>query len=276
VIARVVTKENMFLKLTRRTLWLLVIAAAVLPVAIAGAQELTVMTSGGFAAPVEQLTPKFEASSGLHVVLVRGASMGTTTTAIPMRLARNEPADVVIMARSELDSLARKGFVIEGSQVDLVRSRIGMAVKAGAPVPDISTVAAFKRTLLAAKSIAYSDSASGVYISSEMYKILGIEDAVAPKSRRILGDPVGGVVAKGDVEIGFQQLSELKPIAGITIVGPIPDEVQKVTIFSAGVVTSSRHKDDARAFIHYLASAAVCPVIVEDALEPTACVPGKK
>jgi len=234
------------------------------------------MTSGGFAAPVEQLTPKFEASSGLHVVLVRGASMGTTTTAIPMRLARNEPADVVIMARSELDSLARKGFVIEGSQVDLVRSRIGMAVKAGAPVPDISTVAAFKRTLLAAKSIAYSDSASGVYISSEMYKILGIEDAVAPKSRRILGDPVGGVVAKGDVEIGFQQLSELKPIAGITIVGPIPDEVQKVTIFSAGVVTSSRHKDDARAFIHYLASAAVCPVIVEDALEPTACVPGKK
>ena len=148
------------MKLTRNTLCSLALAAALLPVTMAEAQDLTVMTSGGFAAPVEQLTPKFEASTGLHVAIVHGASMGTTTTAIPMRLARNEPAEVVIMARSELDSLAKNGLVIEGSQVDLVRSRIGMAVKVGAPVPDISTVAAFKRTLLSAKSIAYSDSAS--------------------------------------------------------------------------------------------------------------------
>jgi molybdate transport system substrate-binding protein len=276
MIASMVIKEDMLLKLSRKTLFSLVLAAAFLPVTLAAAQDLTVMTSGGFAAPVEQLTPKFEATSGLHVAVVHGASMGTTTTAIPMRLSRNESADVVILARSELDSLAKKGLVIEGSQVDLVRSRIGMAVRAGAPIPDISTVAAFKRTLLAAKSIAYSDSASGVYIASEMYKILGIESEVAPKSKQIPGDPVGGVVAKGDAEIGFQQMSELKPIAGITIVGPIPDEVQKVTIFSAGIVASSQHKDSARALIRFLASTAVCPVIVEDALEPTACALDKK
>ena len=276
MIDKVFNTEILLLKLSKKTLCSLVLTAAAIPLATAKAQDLTVMTSGGFAAPVEQLTPKFEASSGLHVVLVHGASMGTTTTAIPLRLARNEPADVVIMARSELDSLARKGLVVKGSQVDLVRSRIGMAVKAGAPVPDISTVAAFKKTLLAASSIAYSDSASGVYISSEMYKILGIEDAVAPKSRRIPGDPVGGVVAKGEAEIGFQQLSELKPIAGITIVGPIPEDVQKVTIFAAGVAASSRHIDNARALIGFLASTAACPVIIEDALEPTACAPDKK
>lgn len=274
--ARVVIKENIFLKLSCKSVSSLVLAAAFLPAAFGTAQDLTVMTSGAFAAPTEQLTPKFEASSGMRVAVVHGASMGTTMTAIPMRLLRNEPADVVIVARSELDSLAKKGLVIEGSQVDLVHSRIAMAVRAGAPVPDISTVAAFKKALLAAKSIAYSDSASGVYISSEMYKNLGIEDAVAPKSKKILGDPVGGVVAKGDAEIGFQQMSELKPIAGITIVGYIPDGVQKLTSFSAGVVASSQHQDSARAFIRYMASTAVCSVIVADGLEPTACAPDKK
>jgi molybdate transport system substrate-binding protein len=272
----VICNEDSSLKLSRKLLASLGLVVAFLSTAIAAAQDLTVMTSGGFAAPVEQLMPKFQASSGMHVSVVHGASMGTTTTAIPMRLSRNEPADVVIMARSELDSLAQKGLVIEGSQVDLVRSKIGMTVKAGAPAPEIGTVAAFKKTLLGAKSIAYSDSASGVYIETEMYKKLGIESQVASKSKRILGNPVGEVVAKGDAEIGFQQMSELKPIPGITIVGPIPAEVQRVTVFSAGVVASSKHKDYARALINFLASPQVCPVIVEDALEPTACAPEKK
>ena len=263
-------------KLFRKSFYSLALAFAFLPATLAAAQDLTVMTSGAFATPFEHLQGKFEASSGLHVTAVHGASMGTTPTAIPMRLSRNEPADVVIMARSELDSLAKKGLVVEGSQVDLVRSRIGMAVKAGAPVPDISTVAAFKRALLAAKSIAYSDSASGVYISTEMYKKMGIEDQLAPKSSRILGDPVGGVVAKGDAEIGFQQMSELRPIKGITIVGPIPDEVQKVTVFAAGIVATSQHKESARGLIQFLASTEVCPVIVQDALEPTACASSGK
>lgn len=245
-------------------------------ISTACAQNLTVLTSGGFYAPFEKLTPGFEISTGAHITPVHGASMGSTSTAIPNRLARNEPADVVIMSRPDLDLLAKKGLVVEGSQVDLVRSKIGMAVKTGAPLPDIRTVAAFRLTLLAAKSIAYSDSASGVYIASEMYKKMGIEDQVGPKSKRILGDPVGAVVAKGEAEIGFQQMSELKPIAGITVVGTIPEEVQKVTMFAAGVVTTSEHKDKAKALIQFLAARAACPVIEQSALEPVACAEQKK
>lgn len=240
---------------------------------LAHAQQLTVMSSGGFAPAYKLLAPGFEKAQGIHLKSVWGPSMGTTPGAIPVRLAKGEPGDVVIMARTELDSLAKKGLVVEGSQVDLVRSRIGMAVKAGAPVPDISTVDAFRTALLNARSIAYSDSASGVYIAAEMYKKLGVETQLAAKSRQIPADPVGTVVARGDAEVGFQQMSELKPIAGITIVGPIPDEVQKITVFAAGIVTSSGQKEAARALISYLSSKPACPIIQDSALEPVACAP---
>jgi molybdate transport system substrate-binding protein len=239
-------------------------------------QQLTVMSSGGFAPAYKQLAPEYERAGSVHLIAVWGPSMGSTPGAIPMRLARNEPADIVIMARGELDALARKGLVIEGSQVDLVRSRIGMAVRAGSPVPDISSVTAFRRTLLQAQSIAYSDSASGVYIASELYKRLGLEKELASKSRQIPAEPVGLVVARGEAEIGFQQMSELQPIPGITIVGPIPDELQKITVFAAGVVASSKQQDAARAFIRFLASTTSCPVITRSALEPMACTADRK
>ena len=235
------------------------------------AQDLTVMSSGAFAPAYRALVPQFEKHTHTHVTSKWGPSMGTTSGAIPMRLSRKESADVVIMARSELDNLARKGLILEGSQVDLVRSRIGMAVKAGATVPDISTVPAFRHALLQASTIAYSDSASGVYIASELYKRLGLEKELAPKSRQIPAEPVGLVVSRGEAEIGFQQMSELKPIPGITLVGPIPNELQKITVFAAGVVASSKHPGAARALIRFLSSSAQCPVIEESALEPVAC-----
>jgi molybdate transport system substrate-binding protein len=243
---------------------------------LAGAQELTVLSSGGFAPAYKALAPEFEKSGRVHLTSVWGPSMGTTPGAIPMRLARGEHGDVVIMARSELDALARNGMVMEGSQVDLVRSRIGLAVKLGAPLPDISTVAAFRETLLRARSIAYSDSASGVYIGTEMYRKLGLEKELAAKSKQILAEPVGLSVARGEAEIGFQQMSELKLIAGITIVGPIPAELQKVTVFAAGIVASSKNPEEARALIRFLSSTASCPVIQQNALEPVSCTtPGK-
>lgn len=238
---------------------------------LVNAQELTVMSSGGFAAPYKLLAPKFEKQTGIHIDSVWGPSMGVTPGAIPVRLARGEPADVVIMVRSELDVLAKEALVIEGSQMNLVRSRIGMAVRAGASVPDISTVAALRRTLLRAKSVAYSDSASGVYVANGLYRKLGIEKELAIKSRKIPATPVGEVVARGKAQVGFQQMSELKPVQGITIVGPIPDEVQKVTIFAAGIVAKSTRPAQARALILFLASSASCPVIKASALEPIAC-----
>jgi molybdate transport system substrate-binding protein len=145
---------------------------------------------------------------------------------------------------------------------------MGMAVRAGTPVPDVSTVEAFKRALLAAKSIGYSASVSGDYLSNELFPRLGIADALRPKSRRIEVERVGRVVARGEIEIGFQQISELKPVEGITLVGPLPDEVQLISVFSAGVPVKSPVEQEARAFIAFLASDVAVEVIRKSGLEP--------
>src|SRR5207249_4617811 len=142
-------------------------------------------------------------------------------------------------ASSALDDLIAQGRVEKGTRVDLVRSRIGMAVRAGTPKPDVSTVEAFTHVLLHAKSIAYSSSASGVYLSTELFPRLGIADAIKDKVRVIGSGPVGLAVARGDAEIGFQQISELRPVAGIEIVTDLPSEVQRVTIFSAGIAVGA-------------------------------------
>lgn len=234
------------------------------------AQGVHVMTSGAFTAAFLEAAPQFEKAAGTNVSTAFGASMGGAPDSIPSRLNRGEPADVVILARDALDDLVAKGKVVPGSQVDLVRSAIGMAVRAGAPKPDISSVEALKRTLLAAKSIAYSASASGVYLSTELFPQLGIADAIKEKSRRIESERVGTVVARGDAEIGFQQVSELLPIPGLDYVGPLPEAVQRVTIFSAGIATNAKNVDAAKALIRYLSSDAVASTIRKTGLEPVA------
>jgi molybdate transport system substrate-binding protein len=234
----------------------------------AAGDDIHVMTSGGFTAAYNDLRPAFERSSGRSVKTAYGASMGNAQDSIPSRLARNEPADVVILARPALDDLVAKGKVVPGSQVDLVRSAIGFAVRKGAPRPDIGTVDALKRTLIAAPSIAYSASASGTYYETELLKKLGIEDRVLPKSKRILSERVGTVVARGDAALGLQQVSELLPVAGIDYIGPLPAEVQQNTVFSAGIATASKQPDAARQLIRYLNSPAAAPTIAKTGLEP--------
>ncbi len=268
----------MMLFLRRRSLllraWLLVAALGFGSSAWAQTKSapvaLTVLVSGAFEHAFQNLAPEYEKRSGTPIIIVRGPSMGETPNAIPNRLDRRETADVVIMAREALDRLAAAGKVLQGSQSDLVISKIAMAVKAEAPAPDISTSAALRGTLLAAKSIAYSDSASGVYISSQMFAKLGIADAMTSKARMIPASPVGLIVARGEAEIGFQQYSELKPIAGLRIVGFLPDDVQKLTRFSAGIVSYSAHADSARRLIAFLQSDAVHDIITESGLEPAA------
>src|SRR6202140_1111733 len=241
---------------------------ALLSVAAVRAGEIKVVTSGGFTAAYLELVPQYELATHNKLVTEFGPSMGTTYNAIPVRLDRGEAIDVVIMAAPALANLIKQGKVRVDSRVDLVQSKIGMAVKAGAPKPDISTVDALKRTLLAAKSIAYSDSASGVYLSPVLFPKLGIADQIKGKTRKIEADPVGGVVATGEFEIGFQQISELRPVKGIDIVGELPPGVQRVTVFAAGIPTTATHPEAAKALIEWLASPAAYAAIKKSGLEP--------
>jgi molybdate transport system substrate-binding protein len=243
-------------------------AATVLLASAADAAEVRVMISGGLTAAYKALIPEFERTTGNKVITAYGPSMGTTVNAIPVRLARGEPADVLIMVGYALGDLVKQGKVVAGSNVDLVTSAIGIAVKSGAPKPDISSADAVKRALLAAKSVAYSDSASGVYVSTEMFAKLGIADAMKDKARMIPATPVGEIVAKGEADIGLQQIAELRPVAGIDIVGPLPDGLQKITVFSAGIATVSKEPDAGKALIKFLASPAARDAIVQSGMEP--------
>jgi molybdate transport system substrate-binding protein len=249
---------------------LLLASCAVQPPApiVSRSAEIRVITSGAFTEAYKMLVPEFEKASGHKVISSFGASMGNAPDAIPTRLARGEAFDVIILAGPALDQFVAEGKAVPGSRVDLVRSSIGFAVKSGAPKPDISTVAKLKQTLLDAKSIAYSASASGVYFSTQLVQKLGIADQVLPKSKRILSERVGTVVARGDAELGLQQVSELVPIPGIDYVGPLPDEVQQATLFSAGIVTGAKEPEAARELIRFFTSAAAAPIIAKTGLEP--------
>jgi molybdate transport system substrate-binding protein len=252
----------------RRIQALLVAAATFISAQGASAAEVHVMISGGFSAAYQQLVPQFEKATGNTVVTAYGPSMGETPQAIPMRLSRGEPADVLIMVGYALGDLIDKGRVAADSRVDLADSPIGIAVKAGASRPDISTPESLKAALLSAKTVAYSDSASGVYVSTEMFGKLGITEAMRDKARKIPATPVGEIVASGDAEIGFQQISEMKPVKGIDIVGPLPPELQKITVFSAGLSSAAPQPDAGRALIAFISSAQAAPVMIATGLDP--------
>ena len=231
--------------------------------------EIRVMTSGAFTAAYLELIPQLEVVTRRKIITA-ATSMGTGLNSIPSRLQRGEPADVVIVADAALVELIKDGKVLAESRTPLARSAIGMAVRAGSPKPDIRTVDALKRTLLQARSIAYSASVSGVYLSTELFQRLGIADQIMSKSRRIEGERVGAVVARGEAEIGFQQISELLPVPGIDYIGPLPPEVQKVSVFSAGVAVGSTDSDAAYALIRFLASPDAAHAITKTGMEPVA------
>jgi molybdate transport system substrate-binding protein len=217
------------------------------------ADEIRVMTSGGFAAAYLDLVAPFERATS-HRVVTLATSSGIREESIQSRIGRGEAVDVVILPDAALDGLIKESRIVVASRVPLARSGIGMAVKAGAPKPDIGTVEAFKRALLQARSIAYSASVSGIYLSTELFPRLGIADALKGKSQVVERERVGAVVARGEAEIGFQQVSELLPIKGIDFVGPLPAEFQRITLFAAGVSAGTKSPEAARALIAFLAS----------------------
>ena len=226
------------------------------------------MTSGAFTAAHLALIPQLELLTKKKVVTA-STSIGTGESSIPNRLKRGEVVDIVIVAEGVLRQFIEDGLVLAEGHAILARSSIAMAVRAGAPRPDISTVDALRSTLLQAGSIGYSASESGKYLTTELIQRLGIADQVLGKCRLVGGgERVGAVVARGELEIGFQQLSELLPVQGIAHITPLPPEVQKVSSFAAGVATSSPDKALARAAIEFLASPEAAKAITNSGLEP--------
>jgi molybdate transport system substrate-binding protein len=256
-------------------LWLSIIVwTTLLAAGSAFAADVQVMISSGFYGAYSELGPAFERASGHHLVTTRGPSMGDSPESIPARLARGEVADLVILDGNAAEELGRKGLVRADSRTELARSLIGMVVREGAAKPDIGSVESFRQTLLAAKSIAYSDSGSGTYLSTTLFAKLGVAEQVASKSRKVRGppsgEPVAAVVARGEAEIGFQQVSELIHVPGISFVGAIPAELQPKFSFAGALTSTARQPDAAAALIRFLASPDAAPVIRKAGLAPPA------
>ena len=231
--------------------------------AAASAAEITVMSSAAVKEFYLELVPQFEKASGHKVVTQWVGGLD-----VQKRIRAGELVDLVILARPPIEALTQEGRLAPGSRIDLAKSGVGVAVRAGAPRPDISSGEALKRTLLSAKSIAHSSGPSGDHITA-MISRMGITDEVKAKILQTKpGNPVGMVVARGEAEIGFQQVSELLPVAGITFLGPLPPDVQNITVFSGGVHTAAKEPAAARALMQFLGSPAATPVIRKHGMEP--------
>lgn len=245
---------------------------AVLTVGTASAADVEVMISAGFFRVYSELGPGYERASGHRLITTRGPSMGDSPEAIPARLARGESADVAIMDGGAAEQLSQKGLLRAGSKTELARSLIGMVVREGTAKPEIGNVEAFRNTLLTAKSIAYSDSGSGTYLSTTLFAKLGIADQIASKSRKVRGppsgEPVAMVVARGEAEIGFQQVSELIHVPGVTFVGTLPAELQPEITFAGALTHSARQQEAGMGLIRFLTAPAATPILLKNGLAP--------
>jgi molybdate transport system substrate-binding protein len=238
-------------------------AAALLLSGAAGAAEIKVLSTQATEEAHKELVPQFEKASSHKVTTVF-----TGTLDALKRLSNGEAYDLLIMARQQIDELSQSGKVVAGSRTDIARSGVGVAVGKGKPKPDISTVDALKKTLLAAKSIGYSTGPSGIYVVT-MFQKMGIADEIKSKLKQTpTGVFVGSIIASGEAEIGFQQVSELSFFPGIDYVGPIPAEVQLITVFSAGIPTGTKQADAAKALVSFVTAPAAAAVFKKHALDP--------
>jgi molybdate transport system substrate-binding protein len=222
--------------------------------------QIKVMASAAFREAYLELLPEFERTSGHKV-----ANSWVPSVQMMSRLKGGEATDVVILSAAALDELSRAGIIAE--RFDLAKSGVGVAVRAGATRPDISSGEALKRAVLAAKSVVYSTGPSGIYLS-ELFQRMGIAEHIRPKVKQVQGEPAGAVVARGEAEIGFQQMSELLPVPGIDVIGSLPADVQQITVFSAGLHARAQAPDAARMLVGFLKAPAAAPVIRKKGMEP--------
>ena len=218
------------------------------------------MLSAAFKEAYLELVPQFERASGHKV-----ESLWVPSVQMMSRLKGGETVDLVILSAASLDELRKAGLISE--RTDLARSGIGVAVKSGARKPDISSGEAVKRAALAARGIAYSTGPSGIYLMG-LFQRMGIAESIKSKVQQVQGEPAGGVVARGEAEIAFQQVSELLPVPGIDFVGPLPADIQQITVFSAGLHVAAKQPDAARALVKFLTAPGAAPVIRNKGMEP--------
>src|SRR5438876_9379598 len=238
-------------------------AGTLLLSSLAGAAEIKVHSTQATEEAYKELVPQFEKASGHKVTTVF-----TGTLDLQKRVAAGEKYDLLIMAGPAIDDYIKAGTVVAGSRVDLARSGVGAGVPKGAPKPDISTVDALKKTLLAAKSIGYSTGPSGVYIVA-MFEKLGVAADVKPKLKQTpTGVFVGTIVANREVDIGFQQVSEMSQFPGVDYVGPLPAAVQQITVFSGGIQVGAKEADAAKALIKFITAPAAASAYTRRGLEP--------
>ncbi len=256
----------------RSILRLFAVLAFVFAAGAAKAADIRVFISSGFVHGYSELGPAFEKATGHKLITTRGPSVGDSPEAIPARLTRGEEADVLIMDGSGVDFLVSHKLAGADSKLMLAESTFGMVVRAGLPKPDISTVDALRKTLLEAKSIAYSDSGSGTYLSNVGFKKLGIAEQVAGKSKKVRGPPSGESVAsfvsKGGADIGFQQVAELINVPGADFVGTVPAEIQPPAFFVGMLPVNSKQPEAAVALLKFLSSEKAAPVITKAGLKP--------
>ena len=231
-------------------------------------EELVVMCSGAFSGVLRKSLPAFQLQTGLEVEVIQGPSIGASPRALPVRLRSGESADLVILFDDALGALLNEGLVLPDTSVRVALSGIGAATQRGSIKRELHTIDTLRATILAVNSFAYSSSASGLYVSNELLQRLELPPEIARKGRRVENEPVGKVVARGEAELGFQQMSELLPIEGLEVLGPLPDEVQRFTLLSAALPTKVQNERGSRALIKYLLSDEARTIILAGGLRP--------
>ena len=231
--------------------------------------QLNVLMSGGFAAAYEQLLPEFKRVTGIEVTTGSGASQGTGPQTIAAQLARGVPADVVLLSREGLSELIAANKIVAGTDVDLARVPLGVAVRAGTAKPDVSTVEAFKQALLKAKTVAIPGSTSGIWLATDLFPRLGIAEKINVKAMP-RGADAASMVALGGADLAVMPVSEIVHAAGIDFAGSITPEIQFVQVFSAAVVAGSGELKGSKRLIDFLASARACEAISNSGMEPLA------
>ena len=231
--------------------------------------SLTVLMSGGFAGAYENLLPAFERGSGIKVTTGSGASQGTGPQTIGAQLARGVPADMVILSREGLDQLIAANRIAVGTDVDLARVPLGVAVRAGTPHPDVSTVEAFKEAVLRAKTVVVPGSTSGIWLRTDLFPRLGVAERINVKVGQ-RGTDATAMVAAGEADVAVMPVSEIVPSPGVDFVGAIPPEIQFVQTFAAAVVASSTEMEASKRLIEFLASERASDAIRESGMEPAA------